>query len=48
VASVTRTTPSVTLQHSARATDDPTAFYEFSVSCWGNNAGHTEEFEGYN
>jgi len=47
VASVTRTGPSVTLQHTDRATDKPTTFYESSASNWGNNTGHTEEFEGY-
>jgi len=45
---MTRTRPSVTLQHTARATDSRTAFYESSASNWGNNTGHMEEFEGYN
>jgi hypothetical protein len=48
VASVTRTGLSVTLQHTATATENPTAFYESSASIWGINTGHTEEFEGYN
>ena len=48
VVPVTRTRPSVTLQHTARATDNPPAFYESSASNWRNNTGHMEEFEGYN
>jgi hypothetical protein len=35
----------VTIQHSARATDNPAAFYESSLSNWGNNTGQMNKFE---
>jgi hypothetical protein len=38
----------VTLQHSARTSENPAAFYESSVSNWGNNKGQTKKFEDYN
>ena len=46
--SAKRTRPSLTLQHSVRATDNPAALYESSVSNWGNKTGQTKKFENYN